>query len=141
MSSPSNLKLFLRISCELTGFSEAELEETGMLDTYYDTVQASNSASELMYFFQKVNEILSAPGSTGKTIEQAITIHLMPVANYNNLARNIILLWYTGNWGDNVVNADSYVQGLMWNVGHTHPPGAKQPGYGSWAIRPFSVRS
>ena len=58
------------------------------------------------------------------------------------------MLWYTGSLfnmalsgqPNYIINAESYKQGLMWNAGHTHPPGAKQPGYGSWANPPITVK-
>ena len=37
------------------------------------------------------------------------------------------------------IDAPSYVQGLMWEAAETHPPGAKQPGYGSWAEPPIRI--
>jgi hypothetical protein len=58
------------------------------------------------------------------------------------------MLWYSGslfnmaltNQPSNIINAEAYKQGLMWTAGHTHPPGAKQPGYGSWAKPPITVK-
>jgi hypothetical protein len=46
-------------------------------------------------------------------------------------------MWYNGNWGQNVVSGQAYIQGLIWDAAEAHPPGAKQPGYGSWAIPPL----
>lgn len=140
MATYSNPDLFLEISCLLTGFSEAELTATGMLDCYYNTVLVNCNETDVTYFFQNVKDILTAPKRTEESTEQAIAAQLIPEWNYSGLAQSIIMLWYTGNWNNSVVVADSYIQGLMWNAGHTHPPGAKQPGYGSWAIPPFSVK-
>lgn len=69
------------------------------------------------------------------------------------VARNVILLWYTGNWNElpqgwrdaygvsvadvsAVVSAEAYQEGLMWVAGGTHPQGAKEPGFGTWAEPP-----
>ncbi len=139
INASSNVKLFLEISAFLTGFSETELKATGMLETYYNTILANTDGNDIDYFFQNVSDILSAPERTDATIEQAIAMQLIPDSCYSGLAKNIIALWYTGNWVGTVVSAASYIQGLMWEAGHTHPPGAKQPGYGSWANPPLSI--
>ncbi len=72
------------------------------------------------------------------------------------LARNLIVLWYLGQWnqlpadwrdawGANamdqtcIISPEAYVQGLVWPAIHTHPPGAKMPGYGSWALPPVGA--
>ena len=35
-----------------------------------------------------------------------------------------------------VISAEAYKQSLVYNVMQAHPPGAKQPGYGSWSQSP-----
>ena len=150
MNAPNSedLKLFLDISVKLTGFSESELTGTGMLDTYYNTLLQNTVEEDIRYFFQHVKSILKAPKQTQAGIEEAISTQLIPNSEYGALAKNIIMLWYTGNLfnmsitaqPNQVVNAESYIQGLMWTAGHTHPPGAKQPGYGSWANPPITVK-
>jgi len=149
-SASATPQLFSKISSLLTGFSETELKATGMLDTYYDTILANNSGDNIDFFFQNVSAILNAPKQTDDDIEEGIRTQLMPDISYNALAKNIIMLWYTGNLYDmagpnpgftsNVVNAESYKQGLMWTAAHSHPPGAKQPGYGSWANPPITLK-
>ncbi len=69
------------------------------------------------------------------------------------LARNIISLWYLGIWNElpwywwlqhgigatnetRVVSSEAYKEGLLWRAMGAHPPGAKQPGYGSWSLPP-----
>lgn len=143
-----DLKLFLDISVQLTGFTESELKGTGMLDTYYNTLLQNTVEEDINFFFQRVKSILKAPKQTQAGIEEAISTQLIPNSEYGALAKNIIMLWYTGSLFDmaltsqpnHVVNAESYTQGLMWAAGHTHPPAAKQPGYGSWANPPITVK-
>ena len=46
-----------------------------------------------------------------------------------------------GAWANDVtfvVSTQSYTEGLVWKAIHTHPPAAKQPGYGSWALPPVA---
>jgi hypothetical protein len=69
------------------------------------------------------------------------------------VARNVIKLWYAGMWyglppewtdryGANAaaetstITAASYQEGLLWRAIGANPPGAKAPGYGSWAAPP-----
>ncbi|MDR6763758.1 hypothetical protein J2Y38_003982 [Flavobacterium sp. 2755] len=139
MEPNSHTKLFLEVSALLTGFSKTELKATGMLETYYNTILKNTDKQDIDYFFLDVHVLLN--DKSKKNIEAALASQFMAASAYNGLAKNIIILWYTGNWGNDVVSSASYIQGLMWNAAHTHPPGAKQPGYGSWAERPLTVKN
>jgi hypothetical protein len=138
MNPTSNSKLFLEISALLTGFSTTELKATGMQESYYNTILKNTDGTDIDYFFQDVQALLSDPTRTEASTETALSTQFIPTSCYGGLAKNIISLWYTGNWGTEVVSSASYIQGLMWNAGHAHPPGAKQPGFGSWANLPLS---
>lgn len=130
-------KLFLEVSALLTGFTETELRATGMLETYYNTVLQNSDREFVDYFFEDVKVLLAGPKGD---IESTLETQFMPASAYGNIAQQLIILWYTGNWGNSVVSSASYIQGLMWDAGQTHPPGAKQPGYGSWAEKPLTVK-
>ena len=146
----SETELFLEISSLLTGFNKTELQGTGMVATYYNCVvnvpQNPNYSNEdkkensinVAFFFAEVQEVLDQNKGNGDKINAAIASRLMPASAYNGLAQSIATLWYTGSWGGNVVAAQSYIQGLMWDVAEAHPPGAKQPGFGSWSIAPLT---
>jgi len=147
--SKTHVPTFLAISAWLTGFEQVELQGTGMVDTYYQTVIAKNSAADVAYFFAEAAAILAeTAGDEAQTLAQ-IKSRLIPDSCYNSLAKNIILMWYTGEWytqtddpstiSSSQINGESYVQGLMWTAAETHPPGAKQPGYGSWAEPPIRI--
>lgn len=141
MEQNSNSQLFLEVSALLTGFSETELKATGMAENYYNTILQNTDKESIDYFFLDLNTLLRNSGQSKQKIESVLATQFMPGSSYSGLAKNIIILWYTGSWGDNVVSSASYIQGLMWDAGHTHPPGAKQPGYGSWANLPLSVNN
>jgi hypothetical protein len=132
------LETFISLSTFLTGFNQAELEATGMVGTYFKTVLARTEPSVLELFFEKAEAILAMKEEDRKL---GISSQLMPDSSYNGLAKRIILLWYEGQWitaaSREVICAESYIQGLMWPAAKTHPSGAKQPGYGSWAQQPF----
>lgn len=140
MHTDPNPALFLEISAVLTGFSQTELKATGMAEAYYNTILENTDGEDIEYFFLNVKAILTAPKRTEQSIEEAVAAQLIPDSCYGGLGKNITALWYTGNWMGNVVSAASYIQGLMWDAGHTHPPGAKQPGFGSWANIPLTVK-
>lgn len=133
----SNAASFLTISSYLTGYSETDLLGTGMVTPYYNAILANNDPAVLGYFFQEVADILVKGKGDEAVINKEISTRLIPGSCYNGIAKTIILLWYTGNYGNGVLSADSYKEGLMWAVAGAHPPGAKQPGYGSWALEPF----
>lgn len=150
-TSISNADLFLTISVCLTGFEEVELQGTGMLDTYYQTIITKNTASCIDHFFQAVQTVLTEGGGDERRTNTLIANLLFPESCYNNLAQNIINMWYNGAWMPDVnapnanlaqvsnISPDAYVQSLVWPASDTHPPGAKQPGYGSWAVPPVHI--
>ena len=133
----SEKDLFLEISVYLTGFDEAELQGTGMVETYYQAVLSNNTKPDIEYFFEMVATLLKENKGNEDAVNKAIGINLMPASAYNGMAMNIINMWYTGNWGNNVVSGQAYIQGLVWDAIEAHPPGAKQPGYGSWSMPPL----
>lgn len=145
--STSQIDTFLNISAWLTGFDVAELQGTGMVETYFETVAAKNTVSDVDYFYAEADAILHETAGDERATVAQIRSRLIPDSCYNSLAKNIILMWYTGEWYTQTdepgamtgtqINGESYVQGLMWTAAETHPPGAKQPGYGSWAKVPI----
>ena len=132
----SELKNFIEISVHLTGFSNVELQGTGMAETYLNTILQNSNPEFVKYFFEDFTKLLASTTSE-KELNRLIKRDFMPLSEYGGLAQIIITLWYTGNYNNNVVSSASYIQGLMWEAAETHPAGAKQPGYGSWANPPF----
>ena len=132
---------FLEISTFLTGFSGMELLGTGMLDTYYNVVINQSAPALTDAFFAASEKILAAHRTDPARLNEEIAAQLIPDALFGGLAQNIITMWYMGSWGNTVISPQTYVQGLVWGVAGTHPPGAKQPGYGSWSRLPLSVTS
>jgi hypothetical protein len=136
------LDAFADLSARLTGFSTAELAGTGMVETYFDTlvdVVGDDIASELLG---------AADRHSGHNMHD-----LLAHDRFGPLCRNIIVMWYLGQWdqlpadwrgaygastGDTsrVISAEAYREGLVWPTMGSHPQGAKQPGFGSWALPP-----
>lgn len=126
---------FIDLSVYLCGFDSAALLGTSMAQKYFEVVLLNSDPDEVRLFFDAVADVLALPACE---IEREISVTLMSVNAYRALARNIIILWYTGNWNGTPVSPEAYKQGLMWQAAETHPSGAKQPGYGSWASRPIT---
>lgn len=126
---------FVDISVYLSGFDSAELLSTGMAQKYFEVVLLNNDPDDVRIFFDAVDGVLALPA---REIEREIRRRLMSVDAHRALARNIIILWYTGNWSGLPVSPEAYKHGLMWEAAETHPSGAKQPGYGSWALPPIT---
>ncbi|OBU85984.1 hypothetical protein [Chromobacterium subtsugae] len=142
------IPLFLDISSQLTGFSATELEATGMASLYWDTVLRQNPPADVEGFLSCSRRILQEGGGDETAIHEMIAAQLFPVSQFGGLAQNLINLWYLGQWipaNQNLglamqhnVSSEAYVQSLVWRAAQTHPPGARQPGFGSWAEKPLN---
>lgn len=135
---------FLDLSCRLTGFSRAELQGTGMADAYWRLLLDIGGE-------HCVGLLLRQPRD-----DDAIAQLMLPDPDTGPLARNLIALWYLGLWNQlpldwrdrhgahaqdvtHYPSPEAYAQGLVWQSFHGHPQGAKQQGYGSWALAPQEV--
>lgn len=154
-----DLPVFLNLSASLTGFSEEDLQGTGMLETYYSVLMKEQDQDGIRTFLEKARQIL-----TSSDVEAEIKTTFIDLPDtaarpntpyeqmsYEGLAQRIILLWYTGiwttmNWKDTMTqdartamaSAEAYKESLIWVAAKTHPAGAKQPGFGSWSSEPLS---
>lgn len=141
---------FLDISVLLTGFRKNELLATGMPETYYYTIMKEPDQDNVRLFFNEAQQIMNEHRNHEDRLHSAIAQQLIPTEKYLELAKRIILLWYTGIWTKVVlvegqpvkssfmISGKSYAEGLIWAAAETHPAGAKQPGYGSWALPPLA---
>ena len=138
-------EIFLDISVHLTGFNRNDLLATGMPETYYYTIMKDSDQDNVRAFFKEAKKIIDANYGNDETeLNKQIAERLIPATKYFNLAKRIIMVWYTGIWSPTTINSEplmisgeSYKEGLIWQVAETHPAGAKQPGFGSWASKPF----
>jgi hypothetical protein len=129
------LDQFLGLSVELTGLSRLQLLGTAMADAYLETMDAKLPAGGL-------DELLAAYGQlpAGAAREAAITTELLDNSDLGPMTRDLILLWYCGSWGGDIVSAEAYLAGLQWVAAGAHPPGAQQQGFGAWSQPPESSR-
>lgn len=138
---------FLGLSALLTGFGQVTLVGTGVADTYLQTLEAVLPGAVL-------DELLAAyerlPDGDGR--EEAAAA-ILEDATLGPVARNLIVLWYCGSWSalpkewrdahgaspldtDRVVSGEGYITGLQWLAAGAHAVGARQEGFGSWALAP-----
>lgn len=153
---PSSIRAFLRLSELLTGFDEIELLGTGMVEAYYDELTAVIGAREVGALLAAAETADAAGGGDG--VDDRLRAHVLDNERFGPVARNIITMWYLGNWVqlprewrnrygamaldfDRAISAKAYREGLVWPAAGTHPMGAKQPGFGSWSEPPPGVTS
>jgi hypothetical protein len=89
----------------------------------------------------------------GHDLDTEIGLRLLDDPDLGPPARNLVVLWYTGQWVqlpgpwrdrhgasaldvDHVLSAESYSEGLVWTAIGAHPQGAKAPGFGTWVAPP-----
>lgn len=149
----TDLERFVAVSVALTGFNSVELRGTGMTAIYLATVEkwiGPNILAELLRF-----------GTEPPPDEETTRVLIMANPKLGPVALNVITLWYTGTWNPltvawyvewqneipdppnlgtalqpYVVTPQAYVESLIWVAAGTHPMGAKQPGFGTWADPP-----
>lgn len=144
---------FVALSVVLTGFDDAELWGTGMVDPYLGWLLSVVGDRHTGALLTTARRILDDCGDDVEAVERLVAIDILADATLGPLARNLVVLWYLGQWnqlpaewrdtwGANamdqscIISPEAYVQGLAWPAIGTHPPGAKMPGYGSWALPP-----
>jgi hypothetical protein len=136
----NGIEVFLQMSVYLTGFERADLQGTGNLNTFYnkllDQYTAASDLVTLQSYFDESSKIVEKFGDDALGATAAITETFRPYVKLGTVNSEIITMWYMGEWGGEVINSDAYTQGLIWTIAEAHPPGAKQPGYGSWARKP-----
>jgi hypothetical protein len=146
---------FLALSALLTGFERVDLQGTGLTEEYYRQlvgVIGKEICDELCLLSSRLIEELH---DDEEKLNAAIRRQILASAKFGPVARNIIQMWYLGSWIQmpqgwrsefgtspndvtRVISAEGYIQSLVYSVMGTHPPAAKQPGFGSWSQPPDS---
>lgn len=150
---------FVALSETLTAFTEFQLRGTGLADGYLATVTdvvGADVVGELLTAYQAAS--IDAVGADGirdpDAFARAIRHRLLSDQKLGPIARNVIKLWYVGLWfalppdwsevyGARPLDttfapeAAGYPEGLLWKAIGANPPGARAPGYGSWAKPPL----
>jgi len=141
------LQEFLKLSVCLTGFDRLQLMNTAMAEAYLRTLDAvlpPGLVDKLLTTYRS----LPADGQ-----EAAVTDQILNDPQLGPVARNLIVLWYSGTWEQlpdawratngsspldhpHVVSSAAYLSGLQWAVVAAHPAGGLPQGFGAWSAPP-----
>jgi len=141
------LQEFLNLSVTLTGFDRLLLISTAMAEDYLQTLDSILSPPQVD---KLLNTFCNLPTEDR---EAALEKQILNDASLGPIARNIIVLWYTGTWKQlpgewrenhsepplditHVISTEAYLSGLQWAVVNAHPPGGLAQGFASWSTVP-----
>ena len=156
MSGDGDLsRRFIEFSAEVTAFSAFDLHGTGHADIYRSVVTrvvGEGTLTELLDAYERA--VVGAAGDADAgSRARALAIEVFSDEKLGAIARNIIKLWYAGIWyelpndwtdqfgalandGTFTASPQAYPDALLWRAVGANPPGARAPGYGSWAFPP-----
>jgi hypothetical protein len=149
----SPLEQFVSLSVMLTGFNAAELWGTGLVKTYYALFPSIVGDEIFGDFMTRWHYTYRRGEGDESLLLTLVREQILDDPDVGPLARNLITLWYTGQWSQlpaawrnvhgawandvtYIVSSAAYSEGLVWKAIHAHPTAAKQPGYGSWGLPP-----
>jgi hypothetical protein len=153
---------FYQLSVVLTDYNQVQLQSTGVGEEYCQTLTQWVRQDVLEDLYNCFNALPT--DAKGKVCDKALRSELLASAKLGPVARNIIKMWYLSIWyqlgsewnfdygiaaysspvigvesaqsQDYIISSNAYIQGLVWPALGSHPMGAKQPGYGTWAQDP-----
>lgn len=153
--APSNQarQRFLELSVAITGYDDAVLWGTGMVETYLTFVLDAVGDQVTGRLLSVWHQVADAAQGDPSALDQMLRDEVFADPTLGPVARNLIVLWYLGEWQQlpadwrdrhgaratdqtAFVSAEAYSQGLVWDAIGAHPQAAKMPGYGSWALPP-----
>lgn len=124
-------KAFLELSSALTGFRQIELQGTGLAEAYGKVFMGAGAADA-----DALLKVWASIPKDPENLEDLVRTEILDKPRLGPLARSVIKMWYLGSWNGEVINGESYVQGLVWDAIEAHPQGAKQQGFGVWSFPP-----
>jgi hypothetical protein len=151
--SDDRLQRFLAFSAEVTGFTNFDLVGTGQAEPYLSTVIEVVGEAFVDDLLDAYDEVSEQAKDDPALIDNLLRKEIFSDEKLGPVARNVIKLWYVGIWYQVprdwmeefgaweandmfMVSASAYTEGLLWPAIGANPPGAKGPGYGSWAAPP-----
>jgi hypothetical protein len=144
---------FAALSAILTGYSTAELYGTGCLEDYQQHVLKVLPPDLCAAFFASGPDLLELKDADPEEAWRRVRQEYLSSEAFGPPARALIELWYLGQWSPlpedwrqaygssrfdvaKIISARAYKEGLVWNAIGAHPMGAKQQGFGAWALPP-----
>jgi hypothetical protein len=152
VTAPS-LHDFVSLSMDLTAFPETDLVGTGLARQYLTKVRAACGDTVVAELCAAHRAARDEAGGDAAALDRELRHRIFSDDWMGPVARNVIKLWYAGiwyglprEWSDSfgartaaetsTVTPASYQEGLLWRAIGANPPGAKAPGFGSWALPP-----
>ncbi|HTU18394.1 MAG TPA: hypothetical protein VMG10_10075 [Gemmataceae bacterium] len=154
MASKSNaFEKFLDFSAAVTGFSKYRLLGTGEADEFFATLCRILGHDLLTELLAATYAAQVDAGLDELRREHLFRARIFSDEKLGPIARNVIKLWYVGVWyrlpdpwhdlfklpaedRDQIVSNAAYTEALLWPAIGANPPGAKGPGFGTWAEPP-----
>jgi hypothetical protein len=150
---------FLALSALLTGFSETDLEGTGVVDTALNSTVLRVGKQIAGEMLAGARAALQQPDPTA-----AVQSGIWASPKYGPVVQNLVYLWYVGAWrpmprqwqeqylweqperdlslsNEWLSPPQPYEQALVWRAIYAHPPGVKPTGFASWSEPPEEVRT
>ena len=148
----SRLERFLAFSSEVTAYPVFELRGTGLAEAYLTTVTDVVGHRVVDTLLDRYDAAVAAADGGGN-LPDLLRRELFSDPWLGPVARNVVKMWFVGIWYElprawtdaygalqkNVmftVSAAAYTEGLLWPSIGANPPGARAPGFGSWAQPP-----
>ncbi len=148
-----DLQSFLKLSSTLTGFNEFQLTGTGQAEAFLATAREVVGGGPVDELLRRYDRISADAGDDVERLHRSLRADILSDELLGPIARNLIKLWFVGTWyqlpsawrdafGTSerdvtfVVSPASYTEGLLWPAIGANPPGAKGPGYATWADPP-----
>ncbi|MCX2729276.1 hypothetical protein OOZ19_03415 [Saccharopolyspora sp. NFXS83] len=152
-------RYFIDMSVPLSGFDPLALQGTGMTELYLRVALEHSGSAVLLQLYRHC-----ATEREEKKKDPNRDFRLPEARHVSAVACAIAKMWYLGAWygfsaqvyavlveeagktaerlapnEPYMVSPDAYVNGLLWQLTGGHVPGAKPPGFGSWAKRPVPI--
>lgn len=144
---------FVAISAVLTGYDRAELYGTGCVQEYLHQFRQVLPEKILLEFLDPGPGLYADLGPARDDVEREVRSHYLSNGMLGPPARALIQLWYLGQWTPlptkwrnlygashfdvtRIISTRAYKEGLVWDAIGAHPMGAKQQGFGAWALQP-----
>ncbi len=154
----ADMQDFLKLSSVLTGYDGASLTSTGCAADYLRQLSAVAGDDLLTRLLTTGARIAAMRADDPKGAEAQTRKDIMSDLDLGPLARSLIKLWYLGQWEPmpqdwvarnglkgadtaRILSTLSYQEGLVWDAMGAHPMGAKQQGFGAWALSPPAPRT
>jgi hypothetical protein len=148
--------VFLKLSSVVAGYSEYELEGTGLIETYQRLIEDVLGPKLILECFARFESAVSIDDIDKQ--EQAIRESLLAHPIFGPVVLGLVSLWYLGSWtqladswyaatGLGLPTASdagrthtpsqlAYIEQFSYRTASAHTPGAKPTGFGSWSYDP-----